>query len=67
MAYKARFRPLERLTASGWQKLEPTAVDPFQKGVIGWVTDKVMRFTIGSPAVLYTFVLAGEEIPDGDS
>ncbi len=46
------------------EKLEPAAVDPFHKGVIGWVTDKVMRTTIGSPAVLYTFVLAGEEIPD---
>jgi hypothetical protein len=46
------------------EKLEPTAVDPFHNGVIGWGTDKVMRLTIGSPAVLYTFVLAGEEIPD---
>lgn len=46
------------------EKLEPTAVDPFHNGVIGWGADKVMRFTIGSPAVLYTFVLAGEEIPD---
>jgi hypothetical protein len=46
------------------EKLEPTAVDPLRKGTIGWVTDRVMRLTIGSPSVLYTFVLAGEEIPD---
>src|SRR5918992_4765654 len=46
------------------EKLEPIAVDPLRKGVIGWGTDKIMRLTIGSPSVLYTFVLAGEEIPD---
>jgi hypothetical protein len=46
------------------EQLAPTAVDPLQSGAIGWATDKVMRLTIGSPAVLYTFVLAGEEIPD---
>jgi hypothetical protein len=46
------------------EKLAPTAVDPLRKGVIGWGTDKMTRLTIGSPAVLYTFVLAGEEIPD---
>ena len=46
------------------EKLAPTAVDPLRTGVIGWGTDRMMRLTIGSPAVLYTFVLAGEEIPD---
>jgi len=46
------------------EKLEPAAEDPLRKGVIGWGTDKMMRLTIGSPSVLYTFVLAGEEIPD---
>ena len=46
------------------EALEPTAVDPLRKGVVGWGTDRMMRLTIGSPAVLYTFVLAGEEIPD---
>jgi hypothetical protein len=46
------------------EKLAPTAVDPLRQGVIGWGTDRMMRLTIGSPSVLYTFVLAGEEIPD---
>jgi hypothetical protein len=46
------------------EKLQPAADDPLRKGVIGWGTDKIMRLTIGSPSVLYTFVLAGEEIPD---
>src|SRR5215213_8259192 len=46
------------------EKLEPIAVDPLRTGAIGWATDKIMRLTIGSPSVLYTFVLAGEEIPD---
>jgi hypothetical protein len=46
------------------EKLAPTADDPLRKGVIGWGTDRMMRLTIGSPSVLYTFVLAGEEIPD---
>src|SRR5215212_1494978 len=46
------------------EKIAPTADDPLRKGVIGWGADKMMRLTIGSPAVLYTFVLAGEEIPD---
>jgi hypothetical protein len=46
------------------EKIAPTAVDPLRQGVIGWGADKMMRLTIGSPAVLYTFVLAGEEIPD---
>jgi hypothetical protein len=46
------------------EKIGPTAVDPLRSGVIGWGADKMMRLTIGSPAVLYTFVLAGEEIPD---
>src|ERR671916_251557 len=46
------------------EKLDPQAVDPLRKGVIGWGQDRMMRLTIGSPSVLYTFVLAGEEIPD---
>ncbi len=44
--------------------IEPTATDPFRHGVIGRIADRMMRWTINSPSVLYTFVLAGEEIPD---
>lgn len=42
----------------------PKATDPFRSGVIGRIADRIMKMTIGSPAVLYTMVLAGEEIPD---
>ncbi|MBA3302762.1 MAG: diiron oxygenase [Acidimicrobiia bacterium] len=45
-------------------EIDPTAVDPFRKGLIGKVASRMMRFTINAPALLCVFVLAGEEIPD---
>lgn len=44
--------------------LAPSGEDPFRAGLIGVVTERMMRLTITAPALLCVFVLAGEEIPD---
>lgn len=45
-------------------QLEPQAVDPFERGVLGFLADRGVRLIVGFPALLYVLVLAGEEIPD---
>jgi P-aminobenzoate N-oxygenase AurF len=45
-------------------QIDPQAVDPFSRGVLGFVSDRAVRVIIGFPALLYVLVLAGEEIPD---
>jgi hypothetical protein len=44
--------------------VEPQAVDPFDRGVLGFLADRGVRLIVGLPALLYVLVLAGEEIPD---
>ena len=45
-------------------QLEPQAVDPFDRGILGFLADRGVRLIVGFPALLYVLVLAGEEIPD---
>jgi hypothetical protein len=45
-------------------QLEPKAVNPFNRGVLGVIKRHVVRFMITRPPLFYTMVLAGEEIPD---
>jgi hypothetical protein len=45
-------------------QLEPTARNPFNRGVIGVLKRRILGFVIKRPPLLYTLVLAGEEIPD---
>lgn len=43
----------------------PRAVNPFERGVLGFVKHRVVRdVVLGRPALLDVLVLAGEEIPD---
>jgi hypothetical protein len=46
------------------EQLGPTARNPFNRGVLGAVKRRFLGAMIKRPALLYTLVLAGEEIPD---
>jgi hypothetical protein len=46
------------------RELAPTARSPFDRGVALLLRMRVIRIVLRSPALLNTFVLAGEEIPD---
>ena len=46
------------------EQLEPTARNPFNRGLPGAVKRLFLGAIIKRPALLYTLVLAGEEIPD---
>jgi para-aminobenzoate N-oxygenase AurF len=45
-------------------QLNATAVNPFNRGLIGAMKRRVLGFVIERLPLLYTLVLAGEEIPD---
>ncbi|MEY2475833.1 MAG: hypothetical protein QOG87_1148 [Actinomycetota bacterium] len=45
-------------------QLAPTAVNPFNRGVIGWVKRRILALVVTRPPLFTTLVLAGEEIPD---
>ena len=45
-------------------QLQPTAVNPFNHGVLGFGKHRVLNFITKRPPLFYTMVLAGEEIPD---
>jgi hypothetical protein len=45
-------------------QLQPVAVNPYNKGVLGFVKGRVVEFILQRPALFYVMVLAGEEIPD---
>jgi P-aminobenzoate N-oxygenase AurF len=45
-------------------QLEPTAINPFNHGLVGMVKRRVVALITRRPPLLYTMVLAGEEIPD---
>jgi para-aminobenzoate N-oxygenase AurF len=45
-------------------QLAPTATNPFNRGVLGFIKRRVLGFVITRPPIFYTLVLAGEEIPD---
>ncbi|HWH33865.1 MAG TPA: diiron oxygenase [Acidimicrobiales bacterium] len=46
-------------------RIGPRAVNPFERGALGWVKHRVVRHLIlDRPALLCVLVLAGEEIPD---
>lgn len=54
-----------RLFISLLSHAEPLAVNPFERGVLGWIKHRVVRdVIIGRPALMCVLVLAGEEIPD---
>lgn len=45
--------------------IRPQAVNPFERGVLGFVKHRIVRdVIIGRPALMCVLVLAGEEIPD---
>ena len=46
------------------EQLEPQARNPFNRGLLGAVKRRFLDLIIRRPALLYTLVLAGEEIPD---
>jgi hypothetical protein len=46
------------------EQLRPTARNPFNRGFLGAVKRRFLGAVIKRPALLYTLVLAGEEIPD---
>jgi P-aminobenzoate N-oxygenase AurF len=45
-------------------QLEATAVNPFERGLLGWFRRRVLDVVIKQPPLFYALVLAGEEIPD---
>jgi para-aminobenzoate N-oxygenase AurF len=45
-------------------QLQPTAINPFNHGVMGFGKRRVLNFITKRPVLFYTMVLAGEEIPD---
>ena len=45
-------------------QLGPTAVNPFNRGLLAFVKRRVVNFILKRPPLFYTMVLAGEEIPD---
>jgi hypothetical protein len=45
-------------------QLQPTAVNPFNRGVLGFAKRRVVNFITKRPPLFYVMVLAGEEIPD---
>jgi hypothetical protein len=53
-----------RLFARLYTQLAPTASNPLSGRVLNFVMSRGMRRIITLPALLYTLVLAGEEIPD---
>lgn len=54
-----------RLFISVLASIRPQAVNPFERGVLGFVKHRVVRdVIIGRPALMCVLVLAGEEIPD---
>lgn len=54
-----------RLFISVLAEIQPRAVNPFERGVLGFVKHRVVRDVIlGRPALMCVLVLAGEEIPD---
>jgi hypothetical protein len=46
------------------EQLEPRARNPFADGLFAQVMRRAIRLVVRHPAMLYTMVLAGEEIPD---
>lgn len=44
--------------------LGASARNPFLSGVPGYIRSRAIRFAIKRPVLLYTLILAGEEIPD---
>lgn len=53
-----------RLFARLHAQLEPTATNPLSGKVLNFVMNRGVRRIITLPSLLYTLVLAGEEIPD---
>lgn len=54
-----------RLFISLLSRIGATAVNPFERGVLGFVKHRVVRdLILGRPALMCVLVLAGEEIPD---
>ena len=53
-----------RLFARLHAQLEPTAANPFSGRLVQFVMSRGVRRIISLPSLLYTLVLAGEEIPD---
>jgi P-aminobenzoate N-oxygenase AurF len=53
-----------RLFARMLDQLEPVAPNPLANRVVDQVFHRVIGLVVGNPALLYTMVLAGEEIPD---
>jgi len=45
-------------------QIQPQAVNPLNNGLVGWLGRRGIRVIIGLPALMYTLVLGGEEIPD---
>jgi hypothetical protein len=46
------------------QQIEPTAKHPLDRPLVRFVQRRAIRRIIGKPALFYTLVLGGEEIPD---
>ena len=46
------------------EQLDPQGRNPFMQGPLRWFADRGVRLIIRFPALLYTLVLGGEEIPD---
>ncbi|MBW3643508.1 MAG: hypothetical protein KY447_11400 [Actinobacteria bacterium] len=45
-------------------EIQPRAVNPFERGALGFVKHRVVRDVIlGRPALMCVLVLAGEEVP----
>lgn len=54
-----------RLFISVLASIKPQAVNPFERGVLGFAKHRVVRdLILGRPALMCVLVLAGEEIPD---
>jgi hypothetical protein len=45
-------------------QLQPTARNPFNRGVPAWIMRRSVRRIINLPSLFFTLVLGGEEIPD---
>ncbi|HEY2813105.1 MAG TPA: diiron oxygenase [Acidimicrobiales bacterium] len=46
------------------EQLEPTAKNPFARGIQSWLMRRGVRRVISLPSLFFTLVLGGEEIPD---
>jgi hypothetical protein len=46
------------------EQLGASARNPYRRGLSGWISRRVFKLAVSSPALLCTMVLAGEEIPD---